>query len=399
MGLLRTDASCAQEPLRRGQTAREHFDVVVVGTGPAGSAATIGFARACPNAQIALVDKAAFPRGKPCGGGLGPLAERHLRDLGLDMDVLSGSTRIDIAEVHGPGSISLTARLPAGFGRTVRRARLDDALRQQAAACGVAWLDGTRVEVADASDADTVALRLRSDDSSFDVSCRLLVGANEANSRVRRSLRLPVNAPRRVGIAIRGYVAVPSDRCDRIVLSFCDQLLPGYGWCFPFSDGTANIGVGMVRSDYRAQPRQLEAILDAYLGFLAERGIQTSGLAEQRVYTLPYGARLPRLAPGRVALIGDAASLINHLSGEGVAYALAGAELLVDAAASAVSGGRSADLRAALPRCERAFRRRYGALSRSNLLAQMMLRSPRWCRTVPQGRPCRSESSSSQSMR
>lgn len=362
------------------------FHVVVVGGGPAGTATAIHFRLANPNMEVALIDKASFPRDKACGDGLGPGVIPQLASIGIDISAIQHANTLRIAEVHGPDNLSFRTDLSASlnnlrYGATAKRSDFDDLLFRRAQAVGVTTFEKTRfLSLVSTSDGVDVQLCHTETSETSSLSCNLLVGADGANSRVRRAAGVSPNPPKCTGIAIRAYASVPQDCADRIVLSFEDGIRPGYGWCFPFADGTANVGVGMAVSDYRRLRPDLKELLENYLEDLHGRNIPVKDINNFATYTLPHGGKLPRLTGRGVALVGDAASMINPLSGEGIVYGLEASQLLVESVADAPLTG--ANLQAGLRRYQRRFRHKYGYHLRSNYIAQRLLRSRLWARIV-----------------
>jgi flavin-dependent dehydrogenase len=131
-------------------------------------------------------------------------------------------------------------------------------------------------------------------------------------------------------VAVRGYAAAPPGEPEqRIVMTAQDW--PAYAWSFAVGDGTANVGFGMLLPSLRAAPRGGRAELHGRLAELLP-GVDAERLVSHH---LPLSTARPPLRPGRVLLAGDALSLINPLTGEGIFYALLSGRL---AGAAAVGG-------------------------------------------------------------
>jgi geranylgeranyl reductase family protein len=295
----------------------EHWDVVVVGGGPAGAACATAARRADPAARVLVLDRAEFPRDKVCGDGIAPEALDVLAGLGLDPDaVTEGYARVPRLRLRSPGgaTVERTMHRPA---RVVPRAVLDFRLLTAALATGAEFRRHVvrRLEVGPAHVEIDGAL-----------TAGVVVGADGAESVVRRVLGIAPNRPHRLAIALRGYAPVPAGLEDVQLIATTEQRWPAYAWSFPLGDGRANVGYGELVSGGANR----EGLLDGLDRLLP--GVQA---AELKAHRLPLSTGRPRQPDGRVLLAGDAASLINPLTGEGIYYAVLSGAL---AGAAAVRG-------------------------------------------------------------
>ncbi len=155
------------------------------------------------------------------------------------------------------------------------------------------------------------------------------------------------------------YANAASSDFDALQIDFIQELLPAYGWLFPIDKTRANIGVGIDLDRYKRTRRHLREILRCYqkkLGSHIEYD-ETSYLA----HILPYGSELPRLAhpEEQAALIGDAGSMINPLTGEGIFYGMFAGELLGRILARALEKPDFATIATALTEYENQFGHRF----------------------------------------
>jgi geranylgeranyl reductase family protein len=290
----------------------EHVDVLVVGAGPAGSSTAIHLARA--GARVLLAEKARFPRDKPCGGGL---TGRALKRIPVDPSpvVERDVDRFELRLRYGP---SFARSHDAPLIRMTQRRRLDAFLAEHAATAGAELRQGARVESLEA-DGSGVTARVGGDA----VRAGVVVGADGANGVVARSFGLGDSIVR--GVALEGNVPLTAlDRdLERTAVIELAVVHGGYAWVFPKGDH-ANLGVGGWGSE---GPR-----LRAHLARLAEvHGVDPGSLTEVRGHRLPMRRLGTPPAAGRVLLVGDAAGLVDPLSGDGMYEAFVSARLAADA--------------------------------------------------------------------
>jgi len=282
------------------------WDVAVVGAGPAGSAAALAALRARPGARVLLLDRHDFPRDKACGDGIAPHALDELARLGV-ADVLADRVPVRRLRLTAPDG-TVAARTVQRPNYVVPRELLDARLVDAAVRAGAVLEQRTvrRLEVRP----DRVVL-------DGEVAARVVVGADGANGVVRRQLGLARQPAEATAVAVRGYAAAPPGEPEQvIVLSPRDW--PAYAWSFAAGDGTANVGFGMLLPALRATSRGGREELHAGLAELLP-GVQAERLVSHH---LPLSSARPEQPPGRVLLAGDALSLINPLTGEGIFYAL-----------------------------------------------------------------------------
>jgi flavin-dependent dehydrogenase len=178
-------------------------------------------------------------------------------------------------------------------------------------------------------------------------SARVVVAADGANSTLRRLLGFDANPPGALAIAVRGYAdALPPEEAGappEQLIEMVDDGWPAYAWSFPIGDGRANIGYGKLKSRLSGHGKQE---LHGTLAELLPDTLAYDGTL--RAHHLPMSTWRPKQPDGRVLLVGDAASLINPLTGEGIFYALLSGALAGEAAFA--PGDSGAVYRAALRR-------------------------------------------------
>ena len=281
----------------------ESWDLVVVGAGPAGASAALAALRDDPALRVLLLDRSDFPRDKSCGDGIAPHCFAQLASIGVT-GVEQGwtpLTRLELA--RGDESVARPMARPV---HVIPRQVFDARLVERAVDRGAVFRR-QRIGSVDALPEGAV-----------------VVGADGAHSVVRSHLGLPFG---RRALAIRGYAPTPPDRRGTQVIRYGDRRQPAYAWAFDRGDGLSNIGYGeLLPPDGEEPPSrtllldQLEQLLPGYAG------------TQWKGHHLPLSSFRWRQPDGRVLLAGDAASLINPMTGEGIYYAIA----------TGIAAGRSA---------------------------------------------------------
>jgi geranylgeranyl reductase family protein len=289
----------------------ERFDAIVIGAGPAGSTAAFRLSRA--GARVLLVDRERFPRDKPCGGGL---TYRAVRQLPVSVEPVVEDTvrRFQLGFRYGR---SFERRTEEPLILMTQRRRLDAYLAEQAAAAGADFRDGVR---ATALEADDQGVTVRFDGSA--ASAPVAIGADGVNGLTVRTLGLV--GRREHGVALEGNVSHVHAREDyrgRAVVEL-GAVPGGYAWVFPKGDHV-NVGVG----GWESEAPRLRAHLERACG---EYGTPAERLESVRGYRLPMRRPGDRARSGRVLLVGDAAGLVDPLSGDGMYEAFVSARLAAE---------------------------------------------------------------------
>jgi geranylgeranyl reductase family protein len=286
----------------------EKFDVAVVGAGPAGATTAYRLARA--HARVLLIDKVRFPRDKPCGGGLTMRAVRQL-PVSVEPVVEDRITRVRCRLKYGR---TMNRHSEHVLCLMTQRRRLDQFLVEQAAGAGVDFRDGVRVEV----ESDR---RIRVDGQPVDVDA--LVGADGANGITAKTLGLGGAIVQ--GVALEGnlpYERLPHDEWRGMLVLELAALPGGYGWIFPKGDHV-NVGVGGWGTEGPRLRAHLEKLCDHY-------GIRVGELTHLRGHRLPMRRPATKLARGRALVVGDAAGVLDPVSGDGIYEALVSGKLAAE---------------------------------------------------------------------
>jgi geranylgeranyl reductase family protein len=289
--------------------AASSWDLIVAGAGPAGAAAALEARRLAPEARVLLLDRERFPRDKACGDGVGPHAAAELAELRAG-SVLDGYPPIHRLRLRAPGGIEAAgaSALPSWV---LPRKVLDARLVELAVRAGVE-LRRERVRALEQREGLVIV--------NGELAAPAAIGADGANSTVRRLLGAPSSPDRRTAIALRGYAPAPPQPPEQLI-GWVAEGWPAYVWSFPTGTGLVNVGYGLLRGRLHGGRAELERRLRALLPG-ADPDPTTL-----RAHHLPFSPARPVASSGRVLLCGDAACMVNPLSGEGIYYALASGRL------------------------------------------------------------------------
>ncbi len=354
-------------------TSDRSADVIVVGAGPAGSAAAWALQQA--GRQAVVLEKAAFPREKVCGDGLTPRGVKALQDLGMDTSPKAGWVRHKGLRVHGGGVVTEVdwPRLQnwPDHSLVMRRSELDARLATHAAAAGARVHTEVTVTEPLLDDAGRVAgvhAQAGPDREPQVWRAPLVVSAEGLSGRLAKALGLVRREDRPLGVAVRRYVRSRRAADDYLDISFdltaegpSRDSMPGYGWIFGMGDGTANVGYGLLDTR-RGTGADHRAVLRTWLDTLPAE----EGLGEEDAATPLRGAGLP-MALNRgpaytrgLLLAGDAAGTVNPFNGEGISYALETGRLAGETAADALSVSEGPARESVLHRYPERLRAAYG---------------------------------------
>lgn len=332
------------------------IDAIVVGGGPAGAVAAFVLARA--GVRVLVLDRARFPREKLCGDTVNPGALAVLRRLGLETAAnglpLAGMVVTDDRGVRVEG------RYGAGIeGRSVRRFELDAALMSAAAAAGARVEEGTLVlgPVVQASGARRivrgVTIRAKSGGATR-ITAPIVIAADGRHSRIARALSLQRHPARPRRWAVGAYFDGVTGMTD------CGEMhvRPGrYIGVAPVPQHLTNVCV--VTADRTALRNPTTLLLNTLRGDPQLRDRFADARLAGRPCTLgPLAVDCPVAGAPGLLLAGDAAGFVDPITGDGLHFALRGAELAAAAALDTLDHRRDAHLRLTADR-HRAFARKW----------------------------------------
>lgn len=303
--------------------------VLVVGGGPAGSAAAYWLAR--DGHDVTLVEKKEYPRDKTCGDALTPRAIRQLQDMEFDFEIAPFHRITGLRSYAGD---DLVIELPwpdhsrfPNWGGMIRRSDLDGQVATLAEKQGVRIMEKTSATPV-IEDGVLTSVALDHNGQTETVIPEVTVIADGSMNRFGRDLGTARRKDYPLGLAVRGYYSSPrsTDPYLESQLDLRDSsgaTIPGYGWVFPLGDGTVNVGVGLLSTFKRWKHVNTTHMMRDYVAIAPDYW----ELSEETKLTNPVGGKLTMsfskapLVGSNWLTIGDAAGAINPWNGEGISYA------------------------------------------------------------------------------
>jgi geranylgeranyl reductase family protein len=310
-------------------TENRKFDVVIVGAGPSGSAAAIALQSS--DLSVALLDKAVFPRDKICGDALSVDVVNQLKflspSLAEEFEAFADKAPSYGVKIFAPdrNHIDLPFIYNGGqaCGYISQRIDFDSLLVKHIA-------NVPNVSIVEGCEVFSVKVQehwVELETSKGIFTCKIVIGADGAHSIVAKKLQNSKLDKDHYSAGLRMYYeGVTGFHNEKFIeLHFFKDILPGYLWIFPLPNNKANVGIGMLSSAVSQKKINLREMLNKFLstdGILRERFKSANAVETIKGFGLPLGSKQRQLSGDRYVLTGDAASLIDPFSGEGIANAI-----------------------------------------------------------------------------
>ena len=322
------------------------YDVVIVGAGPGGSAAACALSSRGFN--VLLLDREYFPREKTCGDGIAPRAVHALYRLGL-RDEMEGrflrtsgirfyATRGGLTEVRYP----MGSRFP-DHGYVAPRRELDHILLRRAQDLGAEVWQGCRVTgVLPPEGGRYPGVIAERGGERLEIAARYIVGADGPTSLVGGELGMLNRDPLFLGVSVRCYMRGAEGVSDFLEIYPEDAISPACGWIFPVDGETVNVGAGFMLYARERHGLNVNRVFEAFVERTRHaaaklRRAEPLGRPRGALLRVGLGGSVP--VKGNVLLVGDAASMTNPISGEGITYALESGRWAGETLAAALRAG------------------------------------------------------------
>ena len=359
------------------------YDVLIIGAGPAGANAAISYKNLNPSLTVGLVDKAIFPRDKSCGDAIGPGVISALKRFNNE-HILDGEPQVVSTTLYGPDNIGIQNYIPEVKNKedsivyVIPRVDLDNRILNLAKESGVDVYEGYSFVDFTSNEDRSLNVQIKNDNQNLELLTKILVGADGANSRIRKKLNYKPNSDWHKAIAIRAYIDSPNYleifKERTLMFEINVSADKGYAWAFPSKGNLLNIGIGVPVSIFKKDKLDVNVLLDNFISELESRGVVVENIRKQKSYLLPFASSRPkRNKKYNIALIGDASSMINPMSGEGIFYGMEAGYLLAKNTHELLDSNM---ISIGIDKYEKEFTKRFRKHFLSCALARLILQSP-----------------------
>ena len=302
-------------------------DVLIVGGGPSGSA--LAFHLVKLGAKVIVVEAEKFPRDKVCGDGVSPIALSELERMGItqtkkfananEIKKVGLFLKNDQVFIH----LSKPQHL-RHHARIIPRLELDALIYEAAKGAGASYLEDVRVVHYHATPA-VVSVTVKGGKEQYQLKAKIIVGADGGRSTVARQMHGSKPSEAYLLLGLRAYYSNVKGPTDRVDIYFSEAGFPGIFWLFPKGKNGANVGMAMISDTFPNKPGHIKELLTDHIKThpeIAKRIGDGTLDAKMDGWPITFFNPAQKLCASRVLLVGEAAGLINPLSGDGIQYAL-----------------------------------------------------------------------------
>ncbi len=308
------------------------YDVVICGAGPSGATASLFLSQS--GIRHLIIDQSVFPRPKVCGDSITPLCFTILQQVIPDIHN-HFAEKLQVRKINKIRVYSFNQRFAdlnlsdfvakeKNLFYTVSRYVLDEFLVQQVRQRPEAILwENSKFEDYNVT-AEGVTMQIVKDGHPIQISTKMIIAADGARSVFRKNIfRRPIDRKQMAAVIRTYYKDVkPSGKCNMFELYIFENVMPGYFWIFPMADGTYNVGLGITSDVIQSKRINLRKLMDELIihhPLLKDRFENATRVHPIGGAELPFLTESePKLSDTRILLAGDAGSLADPVSGEGI---------------------------------------------------------------------------------
>lgn len=304
--------------------SNERFDIVICGAGPAGSTCALALGKS--GLKVALVEKSTFPRDKICGDALAAYVPKVLNTIDPELvkafENFSGKEKVNTIRIVAPNESFLDVKTKE-FGHISARIQFDNFLFREVC-------KRQNVTVFQNTSLSNVVVSENYVTTTFDngtiLESQLIIGCDGAQGVVSKKLTdTKVDLDHNSGAVRAYYRNVSGMQPLTFELHFLQDILPGYFWIFPLPNNQCNVGIGLLSRTISEKKVNLKAKMTEVINevpYIKERFKNAEMISEIKGFGLPLGSRKVQMSGNRFMLCGDAASLIDPATGEGIGQAM-----------------------------------------------------------------------------
>ena len=300
----------------------KNYDVAIIGAGPAGTSCALALRNS--GLKVALIDKSTFPRDKTCGDAIPGPSLKFLKELRkefkLELQDFEEKHQIKSSVLYMPNGESLQIDWVTDAYNS-QRIHFDDLLLQQVKKhAKVAVYEGIKIKTIKR---EAQKIYIQSRDLQFSIICDMVIGCDGANSTVSRSLGAPPpdQLSGSVALSARYENVKASNEANEFYLL---KNFPGYFWIFPLGKNNYNVGFGTTKPSYTKSVNLRKYFQEIITTdpVLSKKFADAKVHSELKGFKLPIGGKKINISGERFLLTGDAANLIDPLSGHGIDKAI-----------------------------------------------------------------------------
>lgn len=338
------------------------YDVVIVGAGPAGCSAA--YFCALKGLDVLLVDKCLFPRDKVCGDSISPRSLKVLERMGL-LERMEAERffRIQGIIMSSPNLHMMKGDTPKvegkyDYGYVIPRKIFDHMLLSHVKNKGVDVAEGLEITGLINNGGKVAGVKSR---DGRGIKSRIVVGADGVYSKVAKNAGIDSADPNHEAIAARAYFDGVQGMEHYIEIHADSKIVPGYGWLFPVTDTSANVGVGCIKTYLYQKKKNIKKLFEYFISenpFVKQKLAKATMTRPLRAWPERFGSMAENCSADGVLLVGDAAGFVDPGSGEGIYQALRSGELAAEVISYAYSKGDFS--RKTLKEYERKWKKDFG---------------------------------------